>query len=107
MEQKETDADRLSRLSDALAALAGRLEAADAARLADRVATAMEQKETDAVPTQQPERRPGGAGRAFGTGGTPNASVRIVSRAAGRIPDPQRRCKEERERIPSRPCFVP
>ena len=48
MEQKETDADRLRSLSDALAALAGRLEAADAARLADRVATAMEQKETDA-----------------------------------------------------------
>ena len=50
--EKETDADRLRSLSDALAALAGRLEAADAARLAnrgaDRVATAMEQKETDA-----------------------------------------------------------
>ena len=44
MEQKETDADRLRSLSDALAALAGRLEAADAARLADRVATAMEKK---------------------------------------------------------------
>jgi hypothetical protein len=44
--EKETDAGRLFRLSDALAALAGRLEAADAARLADRVATAME-KGTD------------------------------------------------------------
>ncbi len=44
--EKETDADRLSYLGDVLAVLAARLEPAEAAPIADRLAVVMERKPT-------------------------------------------------------------